>query len=76
MILSARVKPPTEPEPTVLVIDDDRDFRESLGGLLRSVGLNIQLFASVPEFLGAGRPSGPSCLVLDVRLQGKSGLDF
>ena len=60
MILSSRVKPPTEPEPTVLVIDDDREFRESLGGLLRSVGLNIQLFASVPEFLGVGRPSGPS----------------
>jgi FixJ family two-component response regulator len=76
MILSSRVKPPTEPEPTVLVIDDDREFRESLGGLLRSVGLNIQLFASVPEFLGVGRPSGPSCLVLDVRLPGQSGLDF
>jgi FixJ family two-component response regulator len=76
MILSSPVKPHTEPEPTVLVIDDDREFRESLGRLLLSVDLTVQLFASVPEFLGVGRPSGSSCLVLDVRLPGQSGLNF
>jgi FixJ family two-component response regulator len=59
-----------------LVIDDDPDLRESLGRLLRSVDLRAQLFASVSEFLNAGRPNGAACLVLDVRLPGKSGLDF
>jgi FixJ family two-component response regulator len=61
---------------TVLVIDDDVDLRNSLGRLLRSVGLNAELFASVSDFLKSERPEGPSCLVLDVRLPGKSGLDF
>jgi FixJ family two-component response regulator len=62
--------------PTVIVIDDDPSIRESIGGLLRSVGLQAKLFASVDEFLKAGRPGGPACLVLDVRLPGRSGLDF
>jgi FixJ family two-component response regulator len=62
--------------PTVIVIDDDPAVRESIGGLLRSVGLQAKLFASVDEFLKAGRPHGPACLVLDVRLPGRSGLDF
>jgi CheY-like chemotaxis protein len=61
---------------TVMVIDDDPAIRESIGGLLRSVGLQAKLFASVDEFLKAGRPAGPACLVLDVRLSGRSGLDF
>src|SRR6201985_1440215 len=61
---------------TVLVIDDDVDLRNSLGRLLRSVGLNSKLFASVSDFLGSEAPEGPSCLVLDVRLPGKSGLEF
>src|SRR6201993_908504 len=61
---------------TVIVIDDDPSIRESIGGLLRSVGLQAKLFASVDEFLKAGRPGGPACLVLDVRLPGRSGLDF
>jgi FixJ family two-component response regulator len=65
-----------EPVPTVIVIDDDPAIRESIGGLLRSVGLQAKLFASVDEFLKAGRPDGPACLVLDVRLPGRSGLDF
>jgi FixJ family two-component response regulator len=60
----------------VIVIDDDPAIRESIGGLLRSVGLRAKLFASVDEFLNAGRPDGPACLVLDVRLPGRSGLDF
>jgi len=65
-----------EPEPTVLVIDDDQALREALGRLLRSVGLKPRLFGSIPEFLNAARPQGASCLVLDVRLPGQSGLDF
>jgi FixJ family two-component response regulator len=61
---------------TVIVIDDDRDVRESLGRLLRSVSLQARLYGSVAEFLSAGAPDGPSCLVLDVRLPGQGGLDF
>lgn len=66
----------TEAPPTIVVIDDDPDVRESLGGLLRSVGLQVRLMASVAEFLQSGRPDGPTCLILDVRLPGRSGLDF
>ena len=61
---------------TVIVIDDDPSVREALGSLLRSVGLQANLYGSVPEFLKAGRPDGPTCLVLDVRLPGQGGLDF
>jgi FixJ family two-component response regulator len=60
----------------VVVIDDDHEFRTSLGRLLRSVGLNPQLFASVADYLGFELPDCPTCLVLDVRLPGRSGLDF
>ena len=66
----------TEPAPTVIVIDDDPAIRESLGSLLRSVGFEVQLLASVSDFIKAGRPNHPACLVLDVRLPGRSGLDF
>jgi FixJ family two-component response regulator len=62
--------------PTVLVIDDDPELRESLGRLLRSCGLDTRLFGSVPDFLQFDRPNAPTCLVLDVRLPGRSGLDF
>src|SRR6202142_4468867 len=61
---------------TVLVIDDDPDLRASVGRLLRSVGLETQLFASISDFLKLDPPDGPTCLVLDVRLPGQSGLDF
>src|SRR5277367_6700021 len=61
---------------TILVIDDDVDLRNSLGRLLRSVGLNAKLFASVSDFLKSAPTEGPSCLVLDVRLPGQSGLEF
>ena len=61
---------------TVFVIDDDLDLRSSVGRLLRSLGLDTQLFASVSDFLKYDPPDGPSCLVLDVRLPGRSGLDF
>jgi FixJ family two-component response regulator len=62
-------------QPTIIVVDDDAGIRESLDGLLRSVGLQVRALASVPEFLKEGRPDGPACLVLDVRLPGRSGLD-
>jgi FixJ family two-component response regulator len=61
---------------TVLVIDDDPDLRASVGRLLRSVGLDAQLFASISDFLQSNPPDGPTCLVLDVRLPGQSGLDL
>ena len=63
-------------EATVVVIDDDPAIRESLKSLLRSVGLEVRTLASVSEFVKSERPEGPSCLILDVRLPGKSGLDF
>ena len=63
-------------KPTVLVIDDDPALRESVARLLRSLGLDTQLFASISEFLGSDPPDGPTCLVLDVRLPGQSGLDL
>jgi FixJ family two-component response regulator len=63
-------------EPTVIVVDDDPGIRDALGGLFHSVGLQVKLMGSVPEFLQEGRPAGPTCLVLDVRLPGRSGLDF
>jgi FixJ family two-component response regulator len=63
-------------KPTVLVVDDDPDLRASVGRLLRSLGLDTQLFASIPDFLKSDPPDGPACLVLDVRLPGQSGLDF
>src|ERR1700752_146803 len=65
-----------ENESTVLVIEDDIELRNSLGRLLRSVGLHAQLFGSVSEFLKSDPLDGPACLVLDVRLPGQSGLNF
>ncbi|MGD0494001.1 MAG: response regulator [Steroidobacteraceae bacterium] len=59
-----------------MVIDDDPAFRESLGRLLRSAGLHSRLFTSISDFLGSEPPDGPTCLVLDVRLPGQSGLEF
>jgi len=61
---------------TVLVIDDDPDLRASVGRLLRSVGMEVQLFASISDFLKSDPPGGPTCLVLDVRLPEQSGLDL
>jgi FixJ family two-component response regulator len=74
--VSSRAEANSEAHSTVLIIDDDADLRNSVGRLLRSVGLNAQLFASIPDFLKSDRPDTPACLVLDVRLPGKSGLDF
>jgi len=61
--------------PTVFIIDDDAGVRVSIQGLLKSVGLRSESFESPQEFLRGLRSDGPSCLVLDVRLPGVSGLD-
>ena len=60
----------------VFVVDDDTSMRGALENLLGSVGLEVRAFASPQEFLRAERPDAPGCLVLDVRLPGKSGLAF
>jgi FixJ family two-component response regulator len=65
-----------EPEGIVFVIDDDPSIRNALDGLLRSVGLNAQLYPSTREFREHSRPDVPCCLVLDVRMAGQSGLEF
>ena len=65
-----------EEVPTVFIIDDDADIRASIQGLLKSVGLRSECFATAQEFLRRKRSDGPCCLVLDVRLPGISGLDF
>jgi FixJ family two-component response regulator len=62
--------------PTVFVIDDDADVRESIEGLLKSASLRSESFGTAEEFLRSKRPDGPSCLVLDVSLPGINGLDF
>ena len=62
--------------PSVLIIDDDPEFRDSVARLLRSVGLHTQQFASVSDFFNAPPPDGPTCLVLDIRMPGRSGLEL
>ena len=62
--------------PTVLIVDDDPEFRDSVVRLLRTVGLETQQFSSVTDFFKAVPPDGPTCLVLDVRLPGLSGLEL
>jgi len=63
-------------QPIVFVVDDDASMRQALARLLQSVQLRVEVFASPQEFLQSERPNVPSCLVLDVRLPGLSGLDF
>jgi FixJ family two-component response regulator len=63
-------------ETTVFVIDDDKAVRSAIRNLLESVGLRVETFASPREFLSADHKNIPGCLVLDVRLQGASGLDL
>ncbi|MET0308414.1 MAG: response regulator transcription factor [Sphingomonas sp.] len=60
----------------VCVVDDDAEVRGSLGSLFRSSGLEVALYETTDAFLSAGLPAVASCLVLDVRLRGESGLDF
>jgi FixJ family two-component response regulator len=62
--------------PSVLVVDDDPEFRDSVARLLRTIGLETRQFSSVSDFLKADLPDGPTCLVLDVRLPGQSGLEL
>jgi FixJ family two-component response regulator len=64
------------PGPVVFVVDDDGSMRTALSSLFRSVGLRVELFGSAPEFLQSKLADVPSCLVLDIRLPGPSGLDF
>jgi FixJ family two-component response regulator len=63
-------------EPVVFVIDDDASMRRALTNLFESVGLKVEVFASAPEMLQSKLPDVASCLVLDIRLPGLSGLDF
>jgi FixJ family two-component response regulator len=63
-------------EPIVFVVDDDSSMRGALKSLLGSVGLRVEMFGSAPGFLESRLPSVPSCLVLDIRLPGVSGLEF
>jgi FixJ family two-component response regulator len=66
----------TQDAPTVFIIDDDTGIRQSIQDLLESVGLHSESFASAQEFLARERGEGPSCMILDVRLPGISGLDL
>jgi FixJ family two-component response regulator len=66
----------TDVPPIVFVVDDDPSVRRAIKRLIESVGLQVELFGSAPEFLRSKRPDAPSCLVLDIRLPGISGLDF
>jgi FixJ family two-component response regulator len=62
--------------PIVFVIDDDESMRRALTNLFQSVGLRVEVFGSAPELLHGKLPDVASCLVLDIRLPGLSGLDF
>jgi FixJ family two-component response regulator len=64
-----------EPSPVVFVVDDDASVRDAISNLLESVGLQGETFASADEFLRAPRPEAPSCLILDVKLPGRNGLE-
>jgi len=73
---ATRIAVMTAANATVLVIDDDPELRASVGRLLRSLGIDVQLFASIADFLKSAPPDCPTCLVLDIRLPGQSGLDL
>jgi FixJ family two-component response regulator len=66
----------TQEQPVVIVVDDDPSIRKAIDRLLRSVGLRVELFESAQEFLQSNRLDAPSCIVLDVRLPGQSGLNL
>jgi FixJ family two-component response regulator len=63
-------------KPLISVVDDDESVRESLAGLIRSVGLAVKVFASAEEFLGSIDVAGTNCLILDVRMPGMDGLEL
>jgi FixJ family two-component response regulator len=62
--------------PLISVVDDDESVRESLSGLIRSVGFGVMVFASAEEFLTSDRLSDTDCLILDVRMPGMNGLEL
>jgi FixJ family two-component response regulator len=66
----------SEQQPVIVVIDDDQSMRKALENLFKSVGFEVELFASPQEFLQSERPDRPGCIVLDVRFPGRSGLDM
>lgn len=66
----------SEQQPVIVVIDDDPSMRKALENLFKSVGFEVELFASPQEFLQSDRPDRPGCIVLDVRFPGRSGLDM
>ena len=66
----------TEAGSVVFVVDGDPSVRRAIKRLVKSVGLQVELFGSAYEFLRSQRPNAPSCLVLDIRLPGTSGLDL
>ena len=66
----------SEQQPVIVVIDDDQSMRKALENLFKSVGFEVELFASPQEFLASERPDRPGCIVLDVRFPGRSGLDM
>src|SRR5215831_4412342 len=74
--LQSRARAVPEADACVVVIDDDSELRASLGRLMRSVGLRSEQFASIAEFLESEPADCATCLILDVRLPGQSGLDF
>jgi FixJ family two-component response regulator len=78
--MTGEAKSPTQSEGgeegVVLVVDDDESMREALEGLFRSVGLRVNVFRSTADLMRSPFPTVPTCLVLDVRLPGASGLDF
>jgi FixJ family two-component response regulator len=70
------MKDAPDSQPIVFIVEDDPSMRDALTNLFRSVGLRVQAFGSAPEFVQSKIPDVASCLVLDVRLPGPSGLDF
>jgi FixJ family two-component response regulator len=73
--MQKKLEAPTA-QPVVFVIDDDASVRTAISSLIRSVGLQAEVFPSVSEFLAHKRSSATSCLILDIRLPGVSGLEF
>src|SRR5262245_26921130 len=73
LMRNEQVKPQ---QPVVFVVEDDDSMRGALSNLIRSVGLRAETYTSAPEFFAGKRTDAPSCLILDVRLPGMSGLDF
>lgn len=74
--MARKLSPTSSDAPVVFVVDDDEPFRAGLCRLLSSLGVSVKAFATAAEFLAAGRPASPACLLLDVELPDLSGLDL